>query len=189
MARKFFTFQFAEIAIKQMFPNESKPILEDFVKMLVFDALTGNNDRHFYNWGIIKDVENKKIPIFAPIYDSARGLFWNRSEIDLIENWEAHPKQIDSRIKKYADGSKPKIGWEGLDDLNHFDLIDKIFSSDSRYIDVCKQLINRNNLERVLEHINKNFVNYYSELRLELINCCLVYRFEKLTEIINKKKV
>jgi hypothetical protein len=75
LARMLFSFQFAEGAIKHMFPEESELILKDFVKMLVFDALTGNNDRHFYNWGVIKHIENKKKPTFAPIYDSARGLF------------------------------------------------------------------------------------------------------------------
>ena len=127
LARKFFTFQFAETAIEHMFPTEAQEILQEFVKMLIFDALTGNNDRHFYNWGVVKHIERKKKPIFAPVYDSARGLFWNDSEPKLLK-WKETPKQLDDRIIKYAEGSKPKIGWEGLDDLNHFDLIEKIYS-------------------------------------------------------------
>jgi hypothetical protein len=58
LARKFFTFQFAEAAIKNMFPDDSEQILIDFVKMIVFDAAIGNNDRHFYNWGVVKHVAN-----------------------------------------------------------------------------------------------------------------------------------
>jgi hypothetical protein len=189
LARTFFTFQFAEKAINHMFPQEAEPILVDFVKMLVFDALTGNNDRHFYNWGVIKHIESKKKPIFAPIYDSARGLFWNRSENDLKENWGAHPKGLDKRIKKYSEGSKPKIGWEGLDDLNHFVLIDKIFSSDSRYKGVCLELVTQDNLQKVLKLVDIEFSKFYTALRLELIKRCLCYRFERLMTIINKKEV
>jgi hypothetical protein len=187
LARTFFTFQFAEKAICHTFPNEAELILINFVKLLVFDALTGNNDRHFYNWGVIKHIESKKIPTFAPIYDSARGLFWNDSESKL-QGWQKHPEQIDDRIKKYAEGSKPKTGWEGLEDLNHFELIDRIFSTDSRYKEVCSQLITQDNLQKVLRHVEINFSKFYTPLRLELIKRCLKYRFERLIMIVNKKE-
>jgi len=183
LARKFFTFQFAEESIKTMFPNDSQLILEEFVKMLVYDAITGNNDRHFYNWGVIKHIEGKKKSIFAPIYDSARGLFWNDSE-DKLEKWKEQPGQIDSRIKKYAEGSKPKIGWDGLQDLNHFELINKIHWEDSRYKEVCSQLVNERNLELVIKLLKNRFSKFYSPYRVELIEKCLSYRFNKLNEII-----
>jgi hypothetical protein len=186
LARKFFTFQFAETAIEKMFPNESKLILPEFVKMLVFDALTGNNDRHFYNWGVVKHIESKKIPIFAPVYDSARGLFWNQPESNLL-SWYTQPKQIDEKIKKYSEGSKPKIGWKGLDDLNHFDLIDKIYSRDSRYKDICSQLINQEKLDDTLRLLKVNFSKFYSKQRIELIEKCLIYRFNKLMNIIKQE--
>lgn len=186
LARKFFTFQFTEMAIRQMFPNESEQILADFVKMLVFDALTGNNDRHFYNWAIVKHIENKKKPKFAPIYDSARGLFWNDSEAKL-EKWNEHPKQLDDKIKKYSEGSKPKIGWDSLDDLNHFDLISKIFSVNLRYRTVCTQLVNQENLDKALALVDNKFSKFYSPNRLDLIRKCLIYRFQRLMIIVNNK--
>ncbi|WP_317897784.1 HipA domain-containing protein [Aurantibacillus circumpalustris] len=187
LARRFFTFQFAEQAICHTYPNEAQPILEDFVKMLVFDALTGNNDRHFYNWGVIKHIESKKKPIFAPVFDSARGLFWNTSEGQLL-SWEAN-LNLDERIRKYSEGSKPKIGWDGLEDLNHFELINKIFSLDSRYKEVCRQLINEENLHILEQLLDSDFEKLYSKKRMSLIKKCLVYRFNRLIEIINKKEV
>jgi len=51
-----------------------KTFLKEFVKMLLFDAIVGNNDRHFYNWGLLPTYVTKKKPIFAPIYDTARGV-------------------------------------------------------------------------------------------------------------------
>lgn len=186
LARKFFTFQFVETAIRQMFPKESEQILLEFVKMLVFDALTGNNDRHFYNWGVIKHIENRKTPKFAPIYDSARGLFWNDSEAKL-EKWNEHPKLMDNKIKKYSEGSKPKIGWDSLDDLNHFDLISNIFSVNLQYRNTCTHLINQDNLKKTLALIDNNFAKFYSPYRLELIKKCLVYRFQKLMIIVKNK--
>lgn len=188
LARRFFTFQFAEQAICHTFPDEAQLILADLVKMLLFDALTGQNDRHFYNWGVITHVENKKKPIFAPVFDSARGLFWNNSEGQLLE-WIADHKKLDNRIKKYAEGSKPKIGWDGLEDLNHFELINKIFSLDSRYKDICRQLIDTENLNKLIQLLDSDFEKLYSKERMRLIKKCLVYRFNRLIEIINIKEV
>ncbi|MBC8883138.1 hypothetical protein H9X57_06230 [Flavobacterium piscinae] len=48
--------------------------------MLLFDALTGNNDRHYYNWGVISHIKNEHKPYFSPVYDTARGLLWNDSD-------------------------------------------------------------------------------------------------------------
>src|SRR5690606_25903737 len=74
-SRELFTFEFITEAILHKFKSESENILLDLVKLITFDALAGNNDRHFYNWGVI--VSKKKTtdkPRLAPIYDSARGL-------------------------------------------------------------------------------------------------------------------
>lgn len=185
LARSFFTFQFAEQAIKYSFPSEADQIMQDFVKMLIFDAISGNNDRHFYNWGVIKHIENRKIPTFAPIFDSARGLFWNDSESKLLK-WLNEPKKIEERIGKYAEGSKPKIGWDGINDLNHFDLVEKIFSTDTRYKNICNELINSQQLQKVKNLITEDFVKFYSKERIELLIKCITYRFERLEQILNK---
>lgn len=182
LARKIFTFQFAEAALINMFEEDSNHILNDFVKMLAFDAVTGNNDRHFYNWGIIKHVENKKGPVFSPIYDSARGLFWNDHESKLV-NWTKDPKQLEQRIKKYAEGSKPKIGWNGYDDLNHFDLLNHL-SSDVRFRNTCREVISHQNKLRIINLLKSDFSALYSKERLQVIIMCIEYRFDRLLSLI-----
>jgi HipA-like protein len=56
-----------------------------FVAMLAHDALIGVQDRHHENWGVIvrRDVGGLP-PRFAPLYDSARGLFCNETEGGLL---------------------------------------------------------------------------------------------------------
>jgi hypothetical protein len=185
LARKFFTFQFAEKAIRNVFPNDSQQILESLVKMLVFDAITGNNDRHFYNWGVVKDIKRRNCPKFAPIYDSARGLFWNDSE-SKIELWYKDAKQIDTRIQKYSEGSKPKIGWENVDDLNHFELITRIYQELPEYKGVLLSLINKENQNIVMRFLDMNFNSYLTSKRIDLIKRCLMYRFERLSIIVQE---
>lgn len=183
-AREFFTFKFVEEAIKTRFPDQAVEILHEFVKMLAFDAITGNNDRHFYNWGIIVHVESKKTPKFAPIYDSARGLFWNQSEHE-IKNYFAHPKEIDRRLNKYIENSKPKTGWDSLDDINHFSLLEKIFHTDGRYCNDLRELLIDEKLNKIITLIDAEFDGLLSGQRIELIKRCLQLRWKRLTEILN----
>jgi hypothetical protein len=53
------------------------------MKMLFFDGLVGNNDRHMYNWGVVRDIYGKDIASISKIYDTARGLLWNMTEEQL----------------------------------------------------------------------------------------------------------
>ena len=57
--------------------------------MLIIDYIVCNYDRHYGNFGFIKDVNNYKILKVAPIFDSGSSL-WNRSTIATIgKNFEA----------------------------------------------------------------------------------------------------
>ncbi|MEM1217807.1 MAG: HipA domain-containing protein, partial [Bacteroidota bacterium] len=80
--RKYFTFQEVEQAIIHVYPSEANELIINLVKLLTFDAIVGNNDRHFYNWGVIGNyiVREGEAVKFAPIYDSARALMWNFTE-------------------------------------------------------------------------------------------------------------
>ena len=47
LSRDLFTLQFVERAVTKAFPKERDAILGDLVRLLLFDAMVGNNDRHF----------------------------------------------------------------------------------------------------------------------------------------------
>lgn len=55
---------------------------EAYRRMLVFDALIFNTDRHLNNFGFLMDNETLKIKGFAPYYDQNLSLFGNLSEDD-----------------------------------------------------------------------------------------------------------
>ncbi|MBK6901445.1 MAG: HipA domain-containing protein [Saprospirales bacterium] len=64
ITRELFTFQFTEEAIQAIFPDHHEEIMQDFVAMILFDAIVGNNDRHFYNWGLSTMFSMKQRPVF-----------------------------------------------------------------------------------------------------------------------------
>lgn len=48
---------------------------QDFCSMLVFDAVVYNEDRHYGNFGVLRDNKTGKVTSFAPIFDNGISLF------------------------------------------------------------------------------------------------------------------
>jgi HipA-like C-terminal domain len=108
-SRQLFTFEFICEAIRYVFPEACESLITDLVRMIAFDAIVGNNDRHFYNWGVINTVKKTgKPPKFAPIYDSARGLMWNESEQNIVKH-HTHQRDEGKKIVNYVAEAKPRI--------------------------------------------------------------------------------
>lgn len=182
-ARELFTFEFIENAIASVFPNAWQKVLEDLVKMLTFDALVGANDRHFYNWGVI---ENKKLtnknPKFAPIYDTARGLLWNFSDDNIVEHYK-NLKTGGKKIENYIRKASPRISFEKKQDANHFDIIKFLKKRHGDYKKIINDLSSRNNEEKVINMIQKEFSRYIIPERTELITYIIRERFNKVSEL------
>ena len=45
--------------------------------MLAFDFIINNNDRHYGNFGFIRDVESLKYISMAPLFDNGNSLWYN----------------------------------------------------------------------------------------------------------------
>lgn len=182
----FFNVQMVQETFTKTFPLDSQVLFECFIKMLVFDGLIGNNDRHSYNWGVIKGVKMNEPVRFAPIYDTARGLYWNSSEEDVKHILSLTDKNgNNTKIQKYVVTSRPKIGWDGEDTLSHIELLKRIFETETG---ISKEnfinLVSEENLKKCLDVINKDFNRLFSENRRVLMSKCLTLRFEKINEFI-----
>ena len=68
-----------------------KSFYDDLCSMLVFDAVICNEDRHFGNFGILRDNHSGKIIKPAPIFDNGLSLF-NFAMADDLENLSEYAK-------------------------------------------------------------------------------------------------
>jgi hypothetical protein len=93
-------------------PHVEDELFGDFVAMLAHDALVGVQDRHHENWGVIvqRDVA-APAPRFAPLYDSARGLFCNETNAGLKRFLG---RQGSQRLDGYVARARPLVGFDGL---------------------------------------------------------------------------
>lgn len=99
--------------------EEYPSVIKGFVEMLVFDGLIGSMDRHKQNWGIAVTTTTPRRYRFAPIFDSARALFWDYSE-DRLQRISVN----EHAMLGYANRARPKIGCAKFGrTVNHFSLI------------------------------------------------------------------
>lgn len=184
LTREFFTLQVIENAVESMFLYQKDEIMHNLVKLIIFDALVGNNDRHFFNWGIIRSINGSFQPYFAPIYDTARGLFWNYSEEKIVDIIYVN-RTLDTHIKKYCKISRPKIGWDNEKNLNHFKLFERIYTNEFYITKLeIKELLSVSKLEEMIVEIKTHFSNLMSQNRIIMICECLEYRFNELKKML-----
>lgn len=183
LAREFFTFQFIEKATKDKFSEDSEAILNDFIKMLFFDAIVGNNDRHYYNWAVVEEEKQREKPYFSPIFDTARGLFWNDSDDKIVER-TVNKAQLAVYLNKYIKKSMPKTGFEGVKNPNHIVLVEQLIHYKADYKAFLIQIINEKNEQAIFKMIDSEFAHLMTSKRVFLIKECLKMRFMMLRNLL-----
>ena len=89
-------------------PNSNK-LWDQFFELLVFDALIGGTDRHYYNWGVLEKADTGEFIRLAPAFDNGISLMWKVEEYrpqfmrDLFTR--NFPRKAESMFKK-VDGGK-----------------------------------------------------------------------------------
>lgn len=83
--------------IKACLDNIDERLFADFMKIMVFDALVGETDRHAENWGITKDSTGYKL---SPLYDNGTNLLRNFKNEAYAEKFYNGIKSFDIYIKK-----------------------------------------------------------------------------------------
>lgn len=106
--------------IKLKLDSYDTKLFQEFLKILVFDALIGEQDRHEENWGLTESKDGYKL---SPLYDNG----------DSLLNHFKNKKMLDSYYNKFKDFNKyiMKSKSQICDEitktkLKHFELIKKI---------------------------------------------------------------
>lgn len=97
--------------------EQNKQLVNDFLKIMIFDSLIGEQDRHEENWGITKNQNGISL---SPIYDNGCSLLRDQfSNLDKLLN--DHEK-MNNYIKKSTSLIYDEYGKR----YKHFALIDKL---------------------------------------------------------------
>jgi len=172
-------------AIEFVFRAEADQLHEEFIKMMMFDALIGVNDRHIYNWGIIVNIRsNIPTPRFAPLYDSARALLWNSNETRFRHLGNDNTAR-DRFITRYLERSMPKmsIGNGGI--VNHFEMVKYLLLLKPESHVILENLLS-SDVYSLKKIVNEEFTNLLSPQRRELIVEILIKRFNKIQRYLER---
>lgn len=129
--------------------------VNDWIRMLLFDALIGNTDRHQNNWGVIYslDQENVRLIKFSPAFDNGTSLGHEIVE-KKIKNFLSSSNRVEIYTAKGQHHMKLEITGPRL---GHFEFF--------------KKLIDMNlELKAVINHFLDFDYSYIEALVYELLN-------------------
>lgn len=134
--------------IKKTLDQLDQNLFIGFIKIMIFDALVGEQDRHEENWGITIVNDHYK---FSPLYDNGCNLLRNFKDETYAENYYSGKKDFNAYIRN----SKTIIYKENIQKkYKHFELIEYLYEN---YYDIVqRELLN---LNKLTDEIINNIVN------------------------------
>ena len=180
----------------QMIQNSLNGILEidEFYKIVIFDILIGNSDRHHSNWAILSKGTVYTTPEnvldisfnydICPLYDNGSSLCAYEDNNDLQVFFKDKMK-FEALVNTK---SKSAIGWENERPIRHFELLKKIkdnsYDKTIQYIENIKNNINEENMDKILSDFNDNIISVDMK---KLLKMYLLERRKRMLEIYNLK--
>lgn len=159
-------------------------LFDGFVSMLTHDALIGVQDRHHENWGVIvqRGLRADR-PRFAPLYDSARGLFCSEGDSQLLRFMGRDGLQ---RLDGFIARSRPLVGFDGLTPtrgrkyITHDQLLAAVYRGFPKQRPRILEILGAYDWQRVRDDLATQLAPLCSSRRRTLILTCLRRRLRAL---------
>lgn len=180
----------------QMIQNSLNGILEidEFYKIVIFDILIGNSDRHHSNWailarGIVYKTPEDMFDVFfnysmSPLYDNGSSLCAYEDNNNL-EIFFKDKMKFEALVNTK---SKSAIGWKNERPIRHFDLLKKLrdnkYEATIPYIEKIKNNINDKSIDKILTEFDNNIIN---ENMKKLLKMYILERRKRILRIYDLK--
>ena len=173
-----------------------KSLLDDYYfdikkiyKMIIFDILIGNSDRHHSNWAIthkkekVNGIIHSKLDL-CPLYDNGSSLCAYEDNNDL-EIFFKDKMKFEALVNTK---SKSAIGWKNKRPIRHFELLSKLkenyYEITVPFIESIKSNINEENTGGILEKFDNTIIN---EKMKKLLKLYILERRKRMLEIYDFK--
>lgn len=179
----FYTIENMCLILDTLYPSDCEQLKTGFFKMIAFDAFVGAPDRHAMNWGVLIPAGGQAgLVTYAPVFDTARGLFREMSDEHLQERVQRHGRS--SFISTYANKSRPIFSTATNQKHNHFTLIEWIFLNCSQNEkDAIMAVWSAVDLEQIERMLQRGFRRIVTQFRINMILDLLHFRIETLRKV------
>ena len=112
------------------------PGFQEYIdKLLVFDFIIANEDRHFNNFGAIRDANTLDFISPAPIFDSGASFGFNKIDVEIKAFKDIETKPFKSNILEQL-SLVTSFEWIDINKLNYIkdNLFDWFISQESKYL-------------------------------------------------------
>lgn len=153
-------------------------IKEDFIDMLVFDALIGNQDRHPFNWSMLF-YDNNHVE-FSPIYDNGASLGFRFDDESLLLLLQDQNKK-----DKYVRKAKVKAGLFEKKQVNASTVIN--FLKRTYPLEFTKSINKLNQFNEELFQKKVDEIEYLSIVQKDWLKEIIPYRKMKILSWVNEE--
>ena len=179
--RTFYTVENMLTILRSVLPVNSSPggsskLEAGFAKLIAFDAVVGAPDRHAMNWGVLVPLLRSGEPVrFAPIFDTARGLFSEMSDAHLLK--QANQRGRTAFLERYAQRSFPILGTDAGGRVDHFELVACIARQHREsLLPPMKDVIEAVHLPEIERMLQRRFRRIITQTRIRFILDLLAVR-------------
>ena len=169
--------------------------INELYKIIIFDILIGNSDRHHSNIAIIAKrtiykTQEEMLDIsfnykLSPLYDNGSSLC-SYEDNNNLEIFFKDKMKFEALVNTK---SKSAIGWENQRPIRHFELLQKIkeyaYDMTINYIEKIKDNINEQNICKILNEFDNEII---SEDMKKLIKVYILERKKRILEIYKLKE-
>lgn len=172
--------------LESLYPGDFITLKQGFFKMIAFDAFVGAPDRHAMNWGVLAPLAGRSGSVrYAPIFDTARGLFREISDGDLLKHEERQGRE--QFLLRYANGSRPILSTREDVRQNHFDLVKWIVeNSEVQDREAMRTVFDAVKICEIEHMIQRDFRRIITQFRIGFVRDLLSLRIRTIRKVLSQ---
>lgn len=158
-------------------------LFNDFLKIMIFDALVGETDRHEENWGIL--YKDGKYEV-SPLYDNGCNLLRELNNEKLM----TYLNEENDSFERYINRSRTLIyNSENNRRYTHFELIKKLYLQNKEEMKKQLKILKLITDKKIEKIVNKIPNELMSDIHKQCVMKYLIIRREKLLKIIENENI